>query len=172
MVDDEYLSVALQNALVCLEMPLFSIAHIYAFSYQDYVQASDRLAGRMPFWYAVRDSFGILDVQSDMLATFYGTGYQDWVEQEQTPLVREHRGMPSLWSRHARRRDRQIGRTSEASPLTDHGRQESYSACNDNTLDFQGAALEDEHLYNASRKLSNGDHRYPCIYNGTASDAC
>ena len=50
--DDTYLSTALQDILICLEMPIFAIAHIYAFSHLDYMTESPRLVGRMPFLYA------------------------------------------------------------------------------------------------------------------------
>ena len=56
-------------------MPIFAIAHIYAFSHLDYMTESPRLVGRMPFLYAVRDSFGTGDIAADMISTMYGTEY-------------------------------------------------------------------------------------------------
>ncbi|KAI3625301.1 hypothetical protein CBS9595_000662 [Malassezia furfur] len=73
--DDIYLSAALQDALICLEMPFFAVGHAYAFSYFDFIQPPYKLAGRMPFLYALRDSFEIGDIISDTISTFRGTDY-------------------------------------------------------------------------------------------------
>lgn len=70
-----YLSAALQDTLICLEMPIFAVAHAFAFSYHDYVQPPEKLAGRMPFLYAMRDSFDVGDIVADTIATFHGTEY-------------------------------------------------------------------------------------------------
>ena len=58
-----------------MEMPLFAMAHMYAFSFKDYVESPKRLAGRMPFLYAFRDSFGTGDIFSDTMSTIHGTEY-------------------------------------------------------------------------------------------------
>lgn len=51
-------ALALQDALICLEMIPFSIFHWIAFSVSDYDDDS-RLSSRLTFKYAVRDAFGI-----------------------------------------------------------------------------------------------------------------
>lgn len=57
-------------------MPLFAILHLYAFSHRDYEDDRLQYSGRMPFWYAVRDSiFGFKDVLEDSLTTLKGTGF-------------------------------------------------------------------------------------------------
>jgi len=56
-------------------MPLFALLHLYAFSHRDYID-DNLYAGRMPFYYALRDSlFGYKDVFQDSLTTFKGTGF-------------------------------------------------------------------------------------------------
>lgn len=63
--------------MLCFEMPLFAILHLYAFSHRDYMPSSTRMfSGRLPFYYALRDSLlGYKDVLSDSLTTFKGTGF-------------------------------------------------------------------------------------------------
>ena len=74
-VSIEHLSVAVQDALICFEMPLFAILHLYAFDHRDYISVDQQYAGRLPFGYALRDSlFGFRDVFGDSLTTLRGTG--------------------------------------------------------------------------------------------------
>lgn len=69
------LAAAIQDTLICIEMPMFAIAHWYAFSWHDY--ADSRVsAARMPVWYAVRDAFGIRDLIEDTKETFLGNKYK------------------------------------------------------------------------------------------------
>ncbi len=71
----ENLSIALQDAAICFEMPFFAILHLYAFSHRDYVDRGDLYAGRLPFLWALRDSlFGFKDVLEDSLTTLRGSG--------------------------------------------------------------------------------------------------
>lgn len=57
-------------------MPLFAILHLYAFSHKDYEDPKLQYSGRMPLWYALRDSvFGFKDVLEDSLTTLKGTGF-------------------------------------------------------------------------------------------------
>jgi hypothetical protein len=68
------LAAAIQDALICFEMPLFAIAHWYAFSWHDY--ADDTISSaRMPVKFAFRDSFGPLDLIEDTRLTFRGKHY-------------------------------------------------------------------------------------------------
>lgn len=68
------LAAAIQDFLICVEMPAFAIAHWYAFSWQDF--ADSRISSaRMPVWYAVRDAFGIRDLIQDSKETFSGDKY-------------------------------------------------------------------------------------------------
>lgn len=69
------LAAAIQDALICIEMPIFAVAHWYAFSYHDF--ADNRLsAARMPVWYACRDAFGPRDLIEDSKETFSGDKYK------------------------------------------------------------------------------------------------
>jgi len=69
------LAAAIQDALICFEMPIFSLAHWYAFSWHDY--ADDTIsAARMPVKYALRDAFGPRDLIQDTKDTFGGKHYE------------------------------------------------------------------------------------------------
>ena len=57
-----------------MEMPFFAIAHNYAFSYHDFIDAHHTFVARMPMYYAFRDAFGIKDVVEDSKATLRGEG--------------------------------------------------------------------------------------------------
>lgn len=69
------LAAAIQDALICIEMPIFAVAHMYAFSWHDY--ADNRIsAARLPVWYACRDAFGPRDLIEDSKETFSGDKYK------------------------------------------------------------------------------------------------
>lgn len=72
--DAEHISVGLTDTLICLEMPLFAFAHMFAFSHTDYIDPHRSYVARMPMYYAFRDAFGILDVVEDSKATLHGEG--------------------------------------------------------------------------------------------------
>lgn len=69
------LGAAIQDALICFEMPLFAIAHWYAFSWHDYADITIS-AARMPVKYALRDAFGAQDLIQDTKETFAGDHYE------------------------------------------------------------------------------------------------
>lgn len=69
------LAAAIQDALICLEMPLFAIAHWYAFSWHDYADVTIS-AARMPVKFALRDAFGPRDLIEDTKDTFSGKTYE------------------------------------------------------------------------------------------------
>ncbi|KAM0749066.1 DUF300-domain-containing protein [Meredithblackwellia eburnea MCA 4105] len=71
----EQLSLAIQDTLICFEMPLFAFLHLYAFSYTDYIDNNHQYSGRLPIYYALRDAFGFKDVFSDSVTTVKGTGF-------------------------------------------------------------------------------------------------
>ena len=68
------LAAAIQDTLICFEMPLFAAAHWYAFSWHDYADVTIS-AARMPIRFAIRDSFGIRDLIEDTKMTFRGDLY-------------------------------------------------------------------------------------------------
>lgn len=69
------LAAAIQDALICLEMPVFAVSHWYAFSWHDYADVTIS-AARMPVRYAFRDTFGIRDLIQDAKETFGGEHYE------------------------------------------------------------------------------------------------
>jgi hypothetical protein len=73
--DEQYIALAVQDMLICLEMPLFALGHAYAFSPKDYIDPFSSYQSRLPAYYAVRDAIGMFDVISDSLTTIRGTGY-------------------------------------------------------------------------------------------------
>lgn len=66
---------AIQDVLICFELPGFAMAHWYAFSWRDYADATIS-AARLPVYYAFRDAFGIRDLIEDSKQTFGGKSYQ------------------------------------------------------------------------------------------------
>ena len=68
------LAAAIQDALICVEMPAFAIAHWYAFSWHDYADVTIS-AARMPVKHALRDAFGVRDLIEDTKETFAGKKY-------------------------------------------------------------------------------------------------
>ena len=70
--DSEHISLAITDTLICYEMPFFAFAHWFAFSHTDYIDKHLQYAARMPFYYALRDAFGMLDVFEDSRETLRG----------------------------------------------------------------------------------------------------
>ena len=68
------LAAAIQDALICVEMPGFAFAHWYAFSWHDYADNTVSSA-RLPVKYALRDAFGVVDLIEDSKETFRGDHY-------------------------------------------------------------------------------------------------
>lgn len=73
-IDPEHVSTGWNNVFICLEMPMFAFAHMFAFSYKDYMDTQHTFVARMPFYYAFRDAFGVKDVIEDSKATLRGEG--------------------------------------------------------------------------------------------------
>ncbi|GAA5867370.1 hypothetical protein JCM8547_003323 [Rhodosporidiobolus lusitaniae] len=73
--ETEQLSLAVQDTLIALEMPLFAFLHLYAFSYTDYVDKNHVYSGRLRVWDAARDAFGTKDLLLDARHTARGTGF-------------------------------------------------------------------------------------------------
>jgi len=69
------LAAAIQDALICFEMPFFALSHWYAFSWHDYADKTISDA-RMPVSYALRDALGPRDLLEDAKETFSGTTYE------------------------------------------------------------------------------------------------
>lgn len=69
------LAAAIQDALICIEMPIFAVGHWYAFSWHDYADVTIS-AARMPVKFALRDAFGVRDLIEDTKETFSGNKYE------------------------------------------------------------------------------------------------
>ncbi|KAL4063857.1 DUF300-domain-containing protein [Scleroderma citrinum] len=81
--DSEHISLGLTDTLICFEMPFFAAAHMYAFSYRDFIHpppSALRKSGtlvyvaRMRLGYAFRDALGLKDLMEDTRATLRGQG--------------------------------------------------------------------------------------------------
>ncbi|KAF9255407.1 DUF300-domain-containing protein [Marasmius fiardii PR-910] len=72
--DNESISLGLTDCLICVEMPLFAIAHQFAFSHTDFIDRDKSFIARMPFYRAFRDAFGAVDVVEDTKSTLRGEG--------------------------------------------------------------------------------------------------
>lgn len=68
------LAAAIQDFLICIEMPVFAVMHWYAFSWHDFADNSV-LSARMPLKTALRDAFGTKDLIQDSKETFKGDNY-------------------------------------------------------------------------------------------------
>ncbi|GAA6044171.1 hypothetical protein JCM8097_007217 [Rhodosporidiobolus ruineniae] len=73
--ETEQLSLAIQDTLIALELPLFAFLHLYAFSYTDYIDSNHVYSGRLPVWVAFKDAFGYKDLLLDSLETFHGRNF-------------------------------------------------------------------------------------------------
>lgn len=69
------LAAAIQDSLICFEMPIFAVSHWYAFSWHDYADITIS-AARLPVMYALRDSFGVRDLVEDTKMTLRGENYE------------------------------------------------------------------------------------------------
>lgn len=69
------LAAAIQDSLICFEMPIFAVAHWYGFSWHDYADSTISSA-RLPVKYALRDAFGARDLIEDTKMTLRGENYQ------------------------------------------------------------------------------------------------
>ncbi|KAJ5089709.1 hypothetical protein N7532_008393 [Penicillium argentinense] len=69
------LAAAIQDSLICYEMPIFAIVHWYAFSWHDYADPTIS-AARLPVKYALRDAFGVRDLVEDTKLTLQGDNYE------------------------------------------------------------------------------------------------
>ena len=177
------LAAAIQDALICFEMPMFAVGHWYAFSWHDYADVTIS-AARMPVKFALRDAFGPRDLIEDSKETFGGKQYEyrtfdtgDNVlahEESDSRVARMREGM--RYSRHGKGkywipkpgeanirtpllqdpRARAGGSTSR-SPSMSHG------SVDEGEIDGGGVDAEDERLFESAKALEFGDWNYPVI---------
>ncbi|KAF4631397.1 hypothetical protein G7Y89_g6734 [Cudoniella acicularis] len=176
------LAAAIQDALICMEMPIFAVAHWYAFSWHDYADDSIS-AARMPVWYAVRDSFGIRDLIEDTKETFSGNKYEyrlfdsgDNVlahEGSSSRVARMMEGMryerggkgkywiPKPGAANSRtpllRNNESPSRPRSLSPTKSAQNDAQYMGYGDGSVENQVLDPEEEHLYERARRLEYGD---------------
>ncbi|EFY86183.1 DUF300 domain protein [Metarhizium acridum CQMa 102] len=174
------LAAAIQDALICVEMPAFAVAHWYAFSWHDFAD-NNILSARMPLHHALKDSFGVKDLIEDSKETFRGNNYGyrafdsgDKVmahEDSQSRLARIDAGMRYERGGKAKYWLPRPGEVSATSPLLGGP---SSSRTGDTLFEQQHGTFDEpeldedeEHLYNSARQLKYGDWNYPVI---TASE--
>ncbi|KAI8580562.1 hypothetical protein K450DRAFT_236226 [Umbelopsis ramanniana AG] len=170
----EHIAVAIQDLLICLEMVPASIAHSFAFSYEDYLEPNVHSA-RMPLRYAVRDSVGIKDVIMDSLDTLRGDNfnYRAFEPSEGVPHIgssRTSRIMAGLrYSTSTAKKhwlepappSHYIASSVRGAPNSDgtHMWEEQEE------LEFEDPDPNEEieKLYTSSRKMLFGDYNFPVI---------
>lgn len=179
------LAAAIQDSLICFEMPIFAVFHWYAFSWHDYADSSIS-AARMPVKYAIRDAFGIRDLIEDSKETFRGEGYQyrqfdsgDNVIAHEDSNSRVARVMAGMRYERGGKAKYWIPKPGEANSRTPllgssspsrrgsqgwpprNGRSNSYP----DYTDIEETALDedDENLFLNARALEFGDWNYPVI---------
>ncbi|ROW15189.1 hypothetical protein VPNG_02929 [Cytospora leucostoma] len=168
------LAAAIQDALICVEMPVFAVAHLYAFSWHDF--ADNKIsAARLPVWYAIRDAFGPRDLIEDTKETFSGDKYKyrqfdsgDKIlahEASKSRLARLKAGM--RYERGGRGKywlpnPNEIGENT--SLLRGETSQDPSQSRNNGAFDEEPTLDQDEEeLYHKARNLEFGDWNYPVI---------
>jgi len=173
------LAAAIQDALICFEMPIFAISHWYAFSWHDYADITIS-AARMPVKFALRDAFGIRDLIEDTKETFGGKHYEYRVfdtgdnvlahEESDSRVARMMEGMRYERGGKGKYWIPNPGEVNSRTPLlanTGPSGAETMSATKSNgTMDVEGASdelddavidPEDERLFANARVLEFGD---------------
>lgn len=176
------LAVAIQDALICIEMPIFAVAHWYAFSWHDFAN-NNILSARMPIQHALRDSFGVRDLIEDTKETLRGDNYGyrffdsgDKVmahEDSKSRLARLRDGMRYERGGKGKYWIPKPGEVNTTTPLLSDqasGSTQRPDQMNENThgtFDETELDQDEETLYAKARKLEYGDWNYPVI---TASE--
>ena len=176
------LAAAIQDAVICFEMPLFAMGHWYAFSWHDYADETIS-AARMPVKYALRDAVGLRDLIEDTKETFRGNNYDyrtfdsgDHIIAHEESGSRVARMMDGMrYSRGGQGKywipkpDQVNARTplltnngAKGPPAPEsRGTAHEYRATEP---DWEiGIDAEDERLYTNARALEFGDWNYPVI---------
>ncbi|CAP80811.1 Pc12g11840 [Penicillium rubens Wisconsin 54-1255] len=178
------LAAAIQDSLICFEMPLFAMAHWYAFSWHDYADPTIS-AARMPVKYAMRDAFGVRDLVEDTKFTIRGKNYGyrlfdsgdniipheesgSRVKRVMAGMRYERGGKAKYWipkpGEANSRTPLLSGEPSERGPRSERASQtsrerfRSYSEIDETAMDD-----EDERLFLNARALEFGDWNYPVI---------
>jgi hypothetical protein len=168
------LAAAIQDALICCEMPIFAVAHWYAFSWHDFADNTIS-AARMPVKYAARDAFGVVDLIEDSKETFRGDKYSYRVfdssgkviahEDSSSRFARLKQGMRYKRGGEAKywipRPEEVRGELSANTPLLNSNGGPSGSGVtpkySDGDTDETTIDADDEDLFNKARELEFGD---------------
>lgn len=167
------IAAAIQDALICIEMPFFAVAHWYAFSWHDFADNSI-LSARMPLTYAFRDAFGIRDLIEDTKDTFRGDNYGYRVfdsgdkvmahEDSKSRLARLREGMRYERGGKGKYWIPKPGEVNTTTPLLgangSPGPSNQADQLNDNshgTFEETEIDPDDESLFEAARELEYGD---------------
>ncbi|OWP03474.1 hypothetical protein B2J93_7492 [Marssonina coronariae] len=181
------LAAAIQDALICIEMPIFAIAHWYAFSWHDYADVTIS-AARMPVKYALRDAFGARDLIEDTKETFSGNKYEyrlfdtgDNVlahENSSSRVARMMEGMryerggkgkywiPKPGEVNARTpllANSRRSRAGSLSPSLLEQNDAQYMGYGNDSVDELALDPDEEIMYGRARALEFGDWNYPVI---------
>ncbi|OKP13024.1 Transmembrane protein 184-like protein [Penicillium subrubescens] len=183
------LAAAIQDALICYEMPIFAASHWYAFSWHDYADPTIS-AARLPVKYAVRDAFGPLDLIEDTKMTLRGENYEyrlfdsgDNIIAHEESHSRVKRVMDGMRYERGGKAKYWIPKPGEASkaveanirtPLLTGGdsstRSRSDRGSRSSTERYRSYSEievtlddEDEQIFNQARALEFGDWNYPVI---------
>ncbi|KAI9657227.1 MAG: hypothetical protein M1831_004416 [Alyxoria varia] len=180
------LAAAIQDGLICFEMPAFAILHWYAFSWHDYADTTIS-AARMPVKYALRDAFGPRDLIQDAKETFAGSKYEyrqfdatdDVLAHEESDqrVARMMQGMRYGRSGKGKYWVSKANQADSNTPLLQSEHEEADDSISPNQDPEQsfpdygtaqsglGIAMddEDENLYVTARELEFGDYNYPVI---------
>lgn len=170
------LAAAIQDALICFEMPAFALAHWYAFSWHDYADPTIS-AARLPIRYALRDAFGYVDLVQDTKETLYGNqyGYRQFDARDST-LAHEESSSRTARMKAGMRYERG-GKGKYWLPEPGHGsrkpllgssrartmaspsrsRDTSTYGATDGDIEDPTLTAEDERLYEDARQLEFGD---------------
>lgn len=175
------LAAAIQDALICFEMPLFAVAHWYAFSWHDYADVTIS-AARLPVKYALRDSFGFMDLIEDTKETWRGAQYDyrtydsgDKIiahEESNARVARMMQGMRYERGGKGKYWLPKSGEPNAKTPLLHNGgAQGEAPEARGHAHEYRAAepdwevALDpdDERLFDKARALEFGDWNYPVI---------
>lgn len=172
------LAAAIQDALICIEMPIFAVAHWYAFSWHDFAD-NNVSSARMPVGHAFRDAFGIRDLIEDSKETFRGDNYGYRVfdsgdkvmahEDSKSRLARLREGMRYERGGKGKYWIPKPGEINSTTPLLGNGGSSSSNnradQINENThgtFDEPELDPEEDAMYNAARELEYGDWNVSC----------
>lgn len=182
------LAAAIQDALICFEMPFFAFAHWYAFSWHDYADQTIS-AARLPVKYALRDAFGPLDLIQDTKETFAGGHYEyRYFDARDNVLAHEESSSRAARMAEGMRFERggkgkywipKPGQGGEHEPLLNKmtsSRARAMSPGPHKAIQGEGGMYgtpdeledptlddEDERLFSNARSLEFGDWNYPVI---------